>query len=177
MKYKTNLIITAFVLLSFSVKAQNPNQLIREQKKMIGKSIPTISFTDFLKNASPQTEVNNKYKVIEFWATWCKPCLDAVPHMNSLQNSFKNREDLVFLSVTYENPEKVSKTLANVNFETMVVSDQTKALHQNLKIEYKGMMVIPKTALVDKNNKVVWIGYPQDLNETMITRFLNREKL
>lgn len=66
-----------------------------------------INITDFIHNIPNNKSFEDKFIVIEFWATWCGPCLDAVPHLNELQEKFKLNNDLVFISMTDEKPEKI----------------------------------------------------------------------
>ena len=153
--------------------AQRP---IKAQKKMIGTNIEKIAFSDFIANIPDDKDFDDKFKILEFWATWCKPCLEAVPHLNELKSQFSDQDDLVFLSVTYESPERTKKLLKKIKFETTVVSDQTKEIHKNLKIEYKGVMVLPRTVLVDDANNVVWYGTPDELHAELIANFLKGEK-
>ncbi len=150
--------------------------LSKKQSEMIGTKIKDLTITDYLRNKPTNINFNNKFKVIEFWATWCKPCLRAVPHLNRLQNKFNNR-NVVFISFTYEPPEKTFKTFEKVKFESIVVSDQTKTTHRNLNIEYKGTMVLPRTVLIDDENNIVWYGKPNQLSEKLIEKFLRKEKL
>lgn len=160
-----------FIHFSAGVFAQN---LDKAQRELIGTHINELKFTDFLQNVPRDTAFNGKFKVLEFWATWCKPCLAAVPHINKLQAKF-NDTNLVFLSVTHESPELTAKTLQRVQFKTVVVSDQTRAVHRNLRIEYEATMVLPRTVLVDNNNRIVWYGTPKKLTAVVIQRFLRGE--
>ena len=152
------------------------DDLRQSQKELIGTTVKEISFTDYLKNEPADKNFNSKFKVLEFWATWCRPCLAAVPHINKLQAKFKD-EDILFISVTAEAPEKTVKTLQKVNFETIVVSDQTRTIHRDLRIEYKNTMAIPRTVLIDNENKIVWYGSPKDLTPSLLKKFLNKEPL
>lgn len=61
--------------------------------------------TDWIKNIPEDKNLNNKYIVLEFWATWCEPSIAAVPHLNQLQDEFK-QNDLYFNSITDESIEK-----------------------------------------------------------------------
>jgi hypothetical protein len=56
-----------------------------------------------------------------------------------------------------------------------VVSDQTKTIHSNLKIENNGTMGLPRTVLIDDRNTIVWYGSPDKLNEKLIEKFLRKE--
>jgi len=163
-----------FTIFANNIYAQKP---VKAQKRMIGNKIEKIEFTDYIENTPNNKEFGDKFKVLEFWATWCKPCLEAVPHLNELKSKFNNETNLVFLSITYEAPEKTKKVLDKINFETIVVSDQTKKIHKDLKIENKGMMILPRTVLIDNSNTIIWYGTPSELNSELIYKFLKKEKI
>lgn len=152
------------------------SDLLKPQYEMIGATLNELTITDYLLNKPEETNFNNKFKVLEFWATWCRPCLKAVPHLNKLQNKYKDR-NIVFLSFTYEKPEETLKTLERVKFETIVVSDQTKKTHRSLKIENNGTMALPRTVLIDDENKIVWYGSPEKFTEKIMEKFLRKEQL
>lgn len=136
----------------------------------VGDKAPKINITDYILNSPKDKNIENKYIILEFWATWCAPCLGAVPHLNELRDQFKNRKDLIFLSLTYEKPEKTKRTLEKIAFKTIVVSDQTKKTEINYNVEE-----IPHTVLIDNKGIVKWIGNPYDLNSSLIEKFLNGE--
>ncbi len=171
MKQTLLLIVLFFPMLLFA-----QSDLLKEQNGMIGAKLNELSITDYLQNNPEDTNFNNKFKVLEFWATWCKPCLKAVPHLNKLQNKYKDR-NIVFLSFTYQTPQETLKTLEKVKFETIVVSDQTRKTQRSLKVESNGTMAIPRTVLIDDENKIVWYGSPEKLTEKIIEKFLRKEKL
>lgn len=156
-------------LLLIKINAQNGIK--------IGEKFADLYISDFIHNIPKDKNFENKYKVIEFWATWCGPCLQAVPHINSLQQDFSKRKDLVFLSMTYEEPSKVIKTLNKVDFKTVVVSDRTKNTHKKLGVEVNGNMILPKTYLLDNNNIIRWIGHPNELNSELINNLLSNKEL
>lgn len=136
-----------------------------------------INITDFIHNIPNNKSFEDKFIVIEFWATWCGPCLDAVPNLNELQEKFKSNNDLVFISMTDENPEKIQATLDRIDFKTIVVSDQSKKTHKDLQVEKDGVMMIPLTVLIDNNGNVKWKGHPEELNEEKLNSFLKGEQI
>ncbi len=46
--------------------------------------------------------------VIDFWATWCKPCVKELPHLNKIQKDYRDR-GLVVLAISEDSPWSVSK--------------------------------------------------------------------
>src|SRR4051794_18336148 len=47
------------------------------------------------------SRLKGKIVVVEFWATWCAPCIASIPHLNELAERFKDKE-VVFISLTDE---------------------------------------------------------------------------
>jgi thiol-disulfide isomerase/thioredoxin len=164
----------ALILLPFSVRAQF--DLIKSQMALLNTKMDTLFISDYLRNEPANKNFHSQFKVLEFWATWCRPCLRAVPHLNKLQAKFKDR-NVVFLSFTYEKPDKAAVAFSKVNFETIVVTDTTKTTHRKLRIEFNGTMGLPKTVLIDDENNIVWYGSPDKLTPKLMERFLNKEKL
>lgn len=154
MKKRINLITLLILILAVSCKKT-------EEKT-------EINVTDYISNIPTDKSFTNKFIVLEFWATWCAPCLAAVPHINELQNKFKSNNDLIFVSITDEKAEKVRNTLKRIDFSTIVISDQTKKTHKILNVSE-----IPITVLIDNNGVVKWKGNPEELNEELIEKFIN----
>ena len=126
-----------------------------------------INVTDYISNIPIDKSFKNKFIVLEFWATWCAPCISAVPHINELQNKFKSNNDLIFISITDEKAEKIKNTLKHIEFNSIVISDQTKKTHKSLNVS-----AIPITILIDNKGVVKWKGNPEELNEELIKKFI-----
>ncbi len=147
---------------------QNPNI-------KAGDKTPDLVITDYIHNVPKDKNFSKKFKIVEFWATWCGPCIAAIPHINQLQNKYKDNPNLVFISISDESPEKIKKTIAKIDFQTIVVSDQSKQSHKNLIMDDKNNYGIPATILIDDQNVIQWIGDPSRLNSELIDAFLNRQ--
>ncbi len=141
----------------------------------VGQKAPQITVTDWILNIPKDKNLANKFVVLEFWATWCGPCVAAVPHMNELQAKFKN-PNLYFISITDESKEKVERTLKRIDFKSIVVSD----VEQKTQIQYgdgkTGIGEIPLTVLIDDKGYVSWIGDPQRLTESTLNDFIMSDK-
>lgn len=138
----------------------------------VNEKAPPINITDWIENVPSDKNLSDKYIVLEFWATWCGPCIAAVPHMNKIQQEF-NQKDLYYISITDESIEKVERTLKRIDFKSIVVTDLTTKTQINFGDGIKGLEAFPLTVLIDKSGVVKWIGEPKDLNPTIMSVFLS----
>jgi thiol-disulfide isomerase/thioredoxin len=81
---------------------------------------PNISITHQFNEDFSLENIKGKVLVLDFWATWCAPCLASVPHLNTLQSHFSKRDDVIFLSITDENEKKVNNILRLFHFKSFV---------------------------------------------------------
>lgn len=149
---------------------------VAQKNIKVGQPAPPITVTDWIANVPVDTNLANKFIVLEFWATWCGPCIEAVPHMNSLQVKF-NRPDLYFVSITDESRQKVERFLKRVELKSIVVSDQNNKTQALFGDGVKGVVQLPLTVLINDKGDVSWMGLPFDLSESMIADFLSGKKL
>lgn len=165
-------LLIAILLFSLSMEAAAQTAHKKAQRELIGSRLLTLEFTDWLLNKPADTTLNARLKVLEFWASWCKPCLEAVPHLNQLQRHFSD-SSVLFLSITNEAPAVAQKGLSKVRFETVVVSDQTNRLQHLLRVAYQGQLFLPQTVVLDGNNRILWYGTPLELSAERINQLLH----
>jgi thiol-disulfide isomerase/thioredoxin len=147
------------------------NTIYSQKHLKLNEPAPKISVTDWILNIPKDKTFENKYIVLEFWASWCSGCLESVPHLNEIQSKF-NREDLYFVSLTDEKVENVLSISKKVKFNSIVISDQKKNT-QRLFGNRTANITLPLTILIDKNGIIKWIGIPALLNENIIRDLLN----
>lgn len=107
--------------------------------------------------------------LIDFWATWCAPCINVSKYLNTLQEKYANQ--IYIVSLTEENPDLVQKFLSNHLTKLAVSLDYDS---QNFK-KY-GVKSLPYGVLLSASGDVVWRGNPSDLKAHHIESFLRRHK-
>ncbi|WP_295117412.1 TlpA disulfide reductase family protein [uncultured Chitinophaga sp.] len=137
-----------------------------------GETALPLNITHWISNVPADKNLKGKFLVIDFWATWCAPCIAGVPHFNEIADHYKQDKRLRFLSLTDENEVKVKKLLSKVTFTTAVVSDTTGKTFDNFGIQF-----IPFCALVDDRMEVQWAGAAYELTEGMVADFLARKEV
>ena len=131
----------------------------------IGDKVPQYIFKDVLNGDKKPFDISNQGKplILEFWATWCGPCLPAMKELEQYQNKFGNQLEILTIS-----SDKVNNLLRYI--------DNTKT---NLKIAYDSKhkdifdyREIPHTVLIDKNGILKAITTPKQLTEKIIADFI-----
>jgi len=114
------------------------------------KPISSLLFEDFSGNQIDLKDFKEKLVLINFWATWCKPCRNEMPSLDSLYED-KNFKNLKIFAVNMEQPNKLKTknffTVLNIkNLEIFFDSDL------NFVKEFK-LRGVPTTVLINKKGE------------------------
>jgi len=124
----------------------------------LGDPAPEIKIAKWVKGEPAQVTGDGTY-VVEFWATWCGPCRQSIPHLTEMQKKFK---DVTFIGVSDEKEPVVKKFVNEMGdkMEYRVAIDDSKKTGAAY-MEAFGINGIPH-AFVVKNKKIIWQGHPMD---------------
>lgn len=137
----------------------------------VGQPAPPL-LLDKLLQAPADTTVPSLQQgpaVVEFWATWCQPCVEQIPHFNSLQKAMEGRA-LRFLSITAEDQDKVTAFLATHPMQGIIGLEGKKTHNW-------GVRLLPTSVLLDSHGRVAAILPPSQLTPRLLQRLLNGEPL
>lgn len=140
----------------------------------IGEQAPEFVLSDLStgNNLTLDSIVKSNIVVIEFWATWCVPCVQAFPHINELKEKFSGK-NIIFLSVTYEqNKEKIKEFITKHPLLTSVGLDNDLKMFKDY-----CAWAIPQTLIIDKNKKLLVSIHPDKINERIIQDILDGKKV
>ena len=74
-----------FALASAATGAENEITL------KMGDPAPKLQVSKWVQGEGVQAFEKDKAYIVEFWATWCGPCRDSIPHLNAIHNQFKDK--------------------------------------------------------------------------------------
>ena len=138
-------ILVVFVLLLaalFYFRSRTP-------KGTVVQVAPDFSLPDL--NGKPLNLASYRGKVVllDFWATWCEPCKDEIPHFVALQNKY-NSQGLQILGVSMDDgPEPVREFYRRYHMNYPVVMGNAKVGEQ-----YGGILGLPISILIDRNGHI-----------------------
>jgi len=134
-------------------------------------SIPALELNlpDVEGNPRSLSEWQGKIRIINFWATWCPPCLKEIPEFIKLQNEFRDK-NLQFIGIAIEDKQTVEQYLKNnpVNYPMLIGGDQAIALSQQL-----GNIVnaVPFSLIVNQQGQIIH-RQPGELSREKIIEFI-----
>lgn len=114
--------------------------------------------------------LKGKIVVLEFWATWCGPCIGAIPHMNKLADEFKD-QPLQFIAVTDEDAKTVKPFLKKRPIHAWIGLDTDKSMRKAY-----GITGIPTTVIVDRDGQLLGVTSPHRLTSTLLKQVLAGER-
>lgn len=109
---------------SEGLPAEMKSKIKSELMPMVGKPAPELVLTDF-RNAKPisNDDLKGKITIVDIWATWCGPCISAIPHNNELQAKYADK-GVQFLGVTTSSgQENLDKVMDQHKIEYAVAKD------------------------------------------------------
>ncbi len=116
--------------------------------------------------------LKDKTIILEFWATWCGGCIEAIPHINEMAEKYGN-EDVIFISMnSFDKKEKIEKFLQKTKMSTYIAMDDEMKTYNDFNV---GAM--PKTYLIDKNGLLRWQGVPGLVTDEFMQSYLEKNEI
>ncbi len=144
------ILIAGSIALAGGLVLQNSKAL--SQTKI---NTPPLEFSlpDVLGKQHKISEWQGKILIINFWATWCPPCLKEIPEFIKLQNEF-GKKGLQFIGIAIEDLQSVKEYLEtiNINYPILIGGEQAIVLSHKL-----GNIInaVPFTLIINQQGKII----------------------
>lgn len=122
-----------------------------EKYKMEGTEFPEFKFTDLNGNTYTKENIKGKILVLKCWFIHCQQCIAEMPVLNDLTKKYRNRKDIIFLSLAYDSKEKLKTFLLQTKFNYAVIPTEQDYMEGKLKVSaYPTHFIINKNGLIAK---------------------------
>ncbi len=167
MKQNLLLILAATLALVAGIYVKNNFAVSETQTQTVEKL--NFSLLDLTGKTHNISEWYGKILIINFWATWCPPCLKEIPEFIKLQQEFSD-QNVQFIGIAIEDQPAVSKYLSTlkINYPVLIGGDEAITLSQQL-----GNIVnaVPFTVIVNQQGQIIH-RQPGELSRTKILELL-----
>lgn len=119
-----------------------------------GQQAPEVPVETWLNPLPEKTE--GKYVLVDFWATWCGPCVFALKESEKIHGKFEDR--LVTMAISDEPVSRIKPFLAQSGIKQPVGTDTKARAKDKLSVR-----AIPHAFLKNPQGKVIWQGHPMEL--------------
>ena len=135
---------------------------------LVGHEAAPVVFQESLDNKINPNFYKNKILVLDFWATWCAPCIAGFPDFNKLSKKY-SAPDIVFASLTDEPANVARKFFSRTKKELDAVklSDTSRKTGNGFNVES-----IPYCVIIGKDNIVKWAGQSYELTAGVLDKII-----
>ena len=134
----------------------------------VGSPAPALKVSRWVKGAPVPSLEKGKVYVVEFWATWCGPCRQSIPHLTEMAKKFEGKVTFIGVSV-WERGDDPAKLEANVDAFVKemgdkmvyhVARDTSDAFMTEAWMKAASQGGIPAAFVINGEGQIAWIGHP-----------------
>jgi thiol-disulfide isomerase/thioredoxin len=141
---------------------------------VVGDDAPRLEQGEYLRGEPVQAFEKGKVYVVEMWATWCGPCVQAMPHVAELQQKYADKGLVVIGQDVWERDEAKVKPFVNQMGPKLTYriamdkrANSAAGAMAETWMEAAGQDTIPCSFIVNREGKIAWIGHPMVMDEPL----------
>lgn len=148
--------------------------LAQAEELTIGSPAPALQIEHWFHDHEPVTSFEKgRVYVVEFWATWCGPCVASMPHLAEIQK--RHAGEVTVIGVSDEKPETVDEfldrerdgvTFREVTSGYWLTTDPDASVKRDY-LQAAGEAGIPTAFVIGKTGEIEWIGHPGRMDEPL----------
>ena len=138
----------------------------------LGSKAPELKISEWVRGDSVSGFQPGHAYVVEFWATWCGPCIAAFPHVAELQKKYDGKATVIGVNIWEresgaERVEKVRGFVADHEEMAYTVAIEEGTSMAETWMKPAGRNGIPSAFIVDGQGKIAWMGHPMSMDEPL----------
>jgi thiol-disulfide isomerase/thioredoxin len=166
MMKKIILLLTFILPATSAIKAQETYK--------VGDTIKDFQVKQILNSTTSSANfksLTKKLTIIDFWGTWCAPCVESIPEITALQQKYKDR--ISFLLVSNEEQLRLERFLqTRKGFTLPIIVDADESI-----FNYFNPTSYPRYVFIDENQKVLAITGKESVNDKVISALLEKKEV
>jgi thiol-disulfide isomerase/thioredoxin len=166
---RRRLVLAIILLFAASLPAQQLKEVPKDALK-VGDTAPPLVFETVLQGPAPADitwqSLSGKVVILDFWGSWCAPCVERIPHLNQLAAHYKDKPVQV-IAVGHENARKASWFLGKHPIAGWVALDTDLSVYKSYTA-----WGIPYVVIVDQKGTVAAILHPNHLDTNVVDAVL-----
>jgi thiol-disulfide isomerase/thioredoxin len=159
--------LTIILIFFVTIKA------FSQESSKLGMNSPELNFENILnfdKKEAKLSDFKGKVVILDFWATWCAPCIKSFPQLEELQTKFTN--DIQIITITDDPEERIKRFLEKREMNLPIVIDEKRELAKDFPHR-----AIPHTVVIDKSGIVKAITTSSEISEDFINKVLKNQEV
>lgn len=177
-------IILAFALLTISLQANAHSAYSKGSKGKadslesveVGESCPKLTIPGFANSTNKEialSDFQGKLLILDFWATWCGPCVKKLPETHKLQQQFKDQ--VQFILISQEKKHVIDEFFINLKRFRNISVDLLNVYDAGVLNKLFPHFLLPHYVWIDKNGKIIAITDGEQVNEATIKKVLREQ--
>lgn len=141
-----------------------------------GNAAPAIKVASWAQGDAVKSFEGDKVYIVEFWATWCGPCVASIPHVDALQKKHAGKGLVVIGQNLGEDAGAVSafvrKMSGKMSYRVAVDDKSEGGWMAKHWLEAAGENGIPCAFIVNKSGRIAYIGHPAEIKDELLEKLL-----
>ena len=132
----------------------NSNESVKQPAELIGTPRPDFELSNTAGHAVTADDFNGSMLLLNFWATWCKPCVEEMPLLSALQSDWSGR-GLQIVGIALDDPERAGSFAEELQVQYPILVGRADVVLTGRRYGNSSGM-LPFSVLVDRDGLIRW---------------------